>query len=80
MAFERKMQLFVGVFKDAAMMKAVTGEDNLQEGYLVDDLDYEFDITCSTEFIRTKTAAAWRAEVGKGFTIGKRPCVFILLS
>ena len=38
------------------------------------------DITCSTEFIRTKTAAAWRAEVGKGFIIGKRPCVFILLS
>lgn len=52
MAFERKMQLFVGVFKDAAMMKAVTGEDNLQEGYLVDDLDYEFDITCSTEYYK----------------------------
>lgn len=52
MAFERKMQLFVGVFKDAAMMKAVTGEDNLQEGYLVDDLDYEFDITSSTEYYK----------------------------
>ena len=38
------------------------------------------DITCPTEFIRTKTVAAWRTEVKKGFTIGKRPCVFIILS
>lgn len=37
------------------------------------------DLTCPTEFIRTRTAAAWRSEVGKGFAIGKRPCVFILL-
>lgn len=52
MAFERKMQLFVGVFKDAAMETALTGDDNRQEGYLVDDLDYEFDITCSTEYYK----------------------------
>ena len=52
MAFERKMQLFVGVFKDAAMTKDLTGDDNRQEGYLVDDLDYEFDITCSTEYYK----------------------------
>ena len=52
MAFERKMQLFVGVFKDAAMTKYLTGDDNRQEGYLVDDLDYEFDITCSTEYYK----------------------------
>ena len=38
------------------------------------------DITCPDEFIRTRTVADWRAEVKKGFTIGKRPCVFILLS
>ena len=38
------------------------------------------DITCPTEFIRTKTVAAWRQEVKQGFAIGKRPCVFILLS
>lgn len=36
------------------------------------------DLTCPTEFIRTKTIAAWRTEAGKGFAIGKRPCVFIL--
>lgn len=52
MAFERKMQLFVGVFKDAAMDNALTGNDNRHEGYLVDDLDYEFDITCSTEYYK----------------------------
>ena len=52
MAFERKTQLFVGVFKDAAMTKDLTGDDNRQEGYLVDDLDYEFDITCSTEYYK----------------------------
>ena len=38
------------------------------------------DITCPTEFIRTKTVAALRQEVKQGFAIGKRPCVFILLS
>jgi len=38
------------------------------------------DITCPTEFIRTKTIADWQKEVKKGFAIGKRPCVFILLS
>ena len=37
------------------------------------------DITCPTEFIRTKTIADWQKEARKGFTIGKRPCVFILL-
>ena len=38
------------------------------------------DITCPTELIRTKCIAAWRQEVKKGFSIGKRPCVFILLA
>jgi len=38
------------------------------------------DITCPDEFIRTKTIAEWQKEVKKGFLIGKRPCVFILLS
>lgn len=38
------------------------------------------DITCPTELIRTKRIAAWRQEVKKGFSIGKRPCVFILLA
>lgn len=38
------------------------------------------DITCPTEFIRTKTIAEWQKELKKGFTIGKRPCVFILLA
>ena len=38
------------------------------------------DITCPTEFIRTKSIAGWQKELNKGFTIGKRPCVFILLA
>ena len=38
------------------------------------------DITCPTEFIRTKTVAAWRHEIKQGFAIGKRPCVFVLLA
>ncbi len=38
------------------------------------------DITCPTQFIRTKTIAEWQKELKKGFAIGKRPCVFILLS
>ena len=38
------------------------------------------DITCPTEFIRTKSIADWQQELKKGFTVGKRPCVFILLS
>lgn len=35
------------------------------------------DITLETQFIRTRTAAAWRSEQ---LTIGKRPCVFIILA
>ncbi|MBR5100783.1 MAG: SAM-dependent methyltransferase, partial [Bacteroidales bacterium] len=38
------------------------------------------DLTCPTEFIRTRTIADWRQETKQGFAIGKRPCVFILLS
>ena len=38
------------------------------------------DITCPTEFIRTKTVAAWHKEIKQGFAIGKRPCVFVLLA
>ena len=38
------------------------------------------DITCPDEFIRTKPIAAWNTELKKGFAIGKRPCVFVLLS
>jgi len=38
------------------------------------------DITCPTQLIRTKTIAEWQKELKKGFAIGKRPCVFILLS
>jgi len=38
------------------------------------------DITCPDELIRTRTVARWRDEVRRGFAIGKRPCVFILLS
>lgn len=36
------------------------------------------DITLPAQFIRTKTVAEWRRE--KDFTIGKRPCVFIILA
>ena len=35
------------------------------------------DLTLPTQFIRTKPVAAWRREP---VTIGKRPCVFILLA
>ena len=34
-------------------------------------------ITCPDQFIRTRTIAQWKAEP---LTIGKRPCVFILLN
>ena len=37
-------------------------------------------ITCPTEFIRTRPVAAWQQEVKRGFIIGKRPCVFLLLA
>lgn len=38
------------------------------------------DITCPDEFIRTQTIEAWGKALKKGFSIGKRPCVFVLLS
>ena len=38
------------------------------------------DITCPTQLIRTRTVEAWRKELKKGFAVGKRPCVFILLA
>ncbi|MBR5019220.1 MAG: SAM-dependent methyltransferase [Bacteroidales bacterium] len=38
------------------------------------------DITCPAELISTRTIADWRKETKQGFAIGKRPCVFILLS
>ncbi len=38
------------------------------------------DITCPDAFIRTMTIAEWRTALKKGFTLGKRPCVFILMS
>ena len=38
------------------------------------------DITCPTEFIRTKSIAGWQKERTKGFVIGKRPCVFVVLA
>lgn len=36
------------------------------------------DLTLPTQFIRTRTVERWKAE--KGFLIGKRPCVFIILA
>ena len=38
------------------------------------------ELTCPGEFIRTQTVEAWAKALKKGFAIGKRPCVFILLS
>lgn len=38
------------------------------------------DITCPDQFIRTQTIESWSKALKKGFSIGKRPCVFILLS
>lgn len=35
------------------------------------------DLTCPDQFIRTRTVAEWKE---KPVTIGKRPCVFVLLS
>lgn len=53
MAFERKMELLVGVFKDAAVsVSSGGGEKTAQEGYLIESLDYEFDITRSTEYYK----------------------------
>lgn len=36
------------------------------------------DITLPDAFIRTQSLGGWAAAVAKGFTIGKRPCVFVL--
>lgn len=52
MAFDRKTELYVGVFNDAAMAASGGSGTAEQQGYLVDDLDYEFDITCSTEYYK----------------------------
>ena len=54
MAYERKMELLVGVFKDAAVQANLGNADARpeQSGYLVDGLDYEFEITCSTEYYK----------------------------
>lgn len=38
------------------------------------------DLTCPTQLICTRDIASWRAALQKGFTIGKRPCVFIVLA
>lgn len=38
------------------------------------------DITRPDETIRTKSVARWRKEVERGFAVGKRPCVFVLLA
>ena len=38
------------------------------------------EITCPDQFIRTQTVENWSKALKKGFTIGKRPCVFILLA
>ena len=37
-------------------------------------------ITCPDELIRTRRIVDWRQAVKEGFTIGKRPCVFVILS
>ena len=34
-------------------------------------------LTCEDQFIRTRTVAQWKASP---VTIGKRPCVFVMLS
>lgn len=44
MAYIRKTELFIGVFKDNANAQS--------DGFLVDGLDYEFDITRSSEFYK----------------------------
>lgn len=36
------------------------------------------DLTLSSQFVRTLPVSGWRRE--QGFTIGKRPCVFIILA
>ena len=37
-------------------------------------------LTCPDELIRTHRITDWRPLVRQGFTIGKRPCVFVILS
>lgn len=37
-------------------------------------------LTCPDESVRTRTIAGWRQQVQRGFSIGKRPCVFVLLA
>lgn len=51
MAFDRKMELTIGVFKDAAFDVSLDRvERGRQSGYLIDGLDYEFDIKRSSEY------------------------------
>lgn len=38
------------------------------------------DISMPEQFIKTKSAGEWRELLEKGFLIGKRPCVFIMLA
>jgi len=38
------------------------------------------ELTCPDQFIRTQSIEAWSKAIKKGFAIGKRPCVFILLA
>ncbi len=38
------------------------------------------DITCPDELIRTKSIGQWQKEIKKGFVIGKRPCVFVVMA
>lgn len=38
------------------------------------------DLTCPDETVLTQTIARWQQEVRQGFSICKRPCVFVLLA
>ena len=54
MAFDRKMELVIGVFKDAAFTRFLADSKDphrvVDGAYIVDGLNYEFDITRSTEY------------------------------
>lgn len=68
MAFDRKMELYVGVFTDEAFSQSLeraterdswhrvtlsdAGAGADQNGYLIDGLDYTFEITRSTEYMK----------------------------
>lgn len=72
-AIERQTQIFIETpYRNDAMMA-----DLLQNCSGSTRICIAADITLETAYIKTKTVAEWKKS---GITIGKRPCVFVMLA